>query len=92
LKRWIKRVTLGLLGQVVALAVTGALYQLAGTAIDSRKYPPPGKSVDVGGYRLHLYCTGAGSPAVLLDTANTGWSLYWSTVQPEERDTQLHRY
>ena len=25
---------------------------------------PPGRLVDVGGYRVHLYCTGAGRPAV----------------------------
>ena len=24
--------------------------------------PPPGKMVDVGGYKLHVNCTGVGSP------------------------------
>src|SRR4051812_6874655 len=29
--------------------------------------PPPGQLVDVGGYRLHLYCIGTGQPTVILD-------------------------
>ncbi len=27
---------------------------------------PIGELVDVGGYRVHLYCTGSGSPAVVI--------------------------
>lgn len=40
----------------------------------------PGKLVDVGGYRVHLYCTGAGSPAVMIIG---GFSFDWALVQPE---------
>jgi pimeloyl-ACP methyl ester carboxylesterase len=38
-----------------------------------------GKLVDVGGYRVHLYCTGAGSPAVFIVG---GFSFDWDLVQP----------
>jgi pimeloyl-ACP methyl ester carboxylesterase len=41
---------------------------------------PPGRLVDVGGYRLHLYCTGEGSPAVILIG---GFSFDWALVQPK---------
>lgn len=41
---------------------------------------PPGKLVDVGGYRVHLYCTGAGNPAVMIAG---GFSFDWALVQPE---------
>lgn len=41
---------------------------------------PPGTLVDVGGYRVHLYCTGAGNPTVMIIG---GFSLAWSLVQPE---------
>jgi pimeloyl-ACP methyl ester carboxylesterase len=44
---------------------------------------PPGKLVDVGGARLHLHCSGSGSPAVILDAALGGSSLSWTFVQPE---------
>jgi len=81
--RWIRRGIRGLLGLIVVLALAGSLYQFIGSAIDKRKYPPPGKLVDVGGYQLHLYCTGAGSPTVVMDAMGNGWSLYWSAVQPE---------
>jgi pimeloyl-ACP methyl ester carboxylesterase len=41
---------------------------------------PLGKLVDVGGYRVHLYCTGKGSPAVVI--AGAGYSFDWGLVQP----------
>ncbi|HEU5021872.1 MAG TPA: alpha/beta hydrolase, partial [Bryobacteraceae bacterium] len=41
---------------------------------------PPGALVDAGGYRVHLYCTGAGSPTVVV--AGGGFSFDWGLVQP----------
>jgi hypothetical protein len=58
-------------------------YQIAGMVQDRKQYPPPGQLIDVGGYKLHLYCTGEGSPTVILDAMGPGWSVYWSQVQPE---------
>jgi pimeloyl-ACP methyl ester carboxylesterase len=43
----------------------------------------PGTLVDVGGFRLHIHCSGEGSPAVILDAALGGSSVSWSLVQPE---------
>ena len=42
--------------------------------------PMPGTLVDVGGYRVHLYCTGRGSPTVMIVGA---FSFDWALVQPE---------
>lgn len=42
---------------------------------------PPGKLVDVGGYRLHLHCTGNGPSTVVLEYGATGNSMVWSLVQ-----------
>lgn len=39
--------------------------------------------MDVGGFRLHIHCTGDGSPAIILDAALGGSSVSWSLVQPE---------
>ena len=44
-------------------------------------YPRPGRLVDVGGYRVHIDCTGAGSPAVVI--VGAGFSFDWGLVQPE---------
>jgi pimeloyl-ACP methyl ester carboxylesterase len=39
--------------------------------------------VDIGGYRLHLWCTGDGAPAVILDTGLGGSTADWGFVQPD---------
>jgi pimeloyl-ACP methyl ester carboxylesterase len=44
---------------------------------------PPGRLVDVGGFRLHLHCAGDGSPSIILDAALGASSVSWSLVQPE---------
>jgi pimeloyl-ACP methyl ester carboxylesterase len=44
---------------------------------------PPGRLVDVGGFRLHIHCSGDGSPSIVLDAALGGSSLSWLLVQPE---------
>jgi pimeloyl-ACP methyl ester carboxylesterase len=51
---------------VLALASVGGAYQTLGAAADAKAFPMPGQLVDVGGYRLHLNCTGTGSPTVVL--------------------------
>lgn len=48
-----------------------------------RANPAPGTMVDVGGYRLHLLCTGVGSPAVVLEAGVGDFSLIWNDVQSE---------
>src|SRR5436309_6297102 len=67
---------------LVGLLLLGLPYQAIASALDASHYPPPGKLVDVGGYRLHINCTGTGSPTVILDAALGGSSLDWSLVQP----------
>lgn len=42
---------------------------------------PPGRLIDVGGYRLHLFCTGQGGPAVIFDAGLGGFSMDWIFVQ-----------
>src|SRR5262249_1962460 len=42
---------------------------------------PLGKLVEIGGHRMHLYCTGSGSPTVML--LGAGFSFDWALVQPE---------
>jgi hypothetical protein len=70
--RGIGRTLAALVGLIVVLAVVGAIYESAAEATDVRAYPPPGQLVDVGGYRLHINCVGAGSPTVVIDA---GWAI-----------------
>ncbi len=75
----------GLLGGVSMLAafllLAGVVYQAIGSATDAWRFPPPGQMVDVGGHRLHVYCTGEGSPTVVMDSGLPGSSLSWTFVQ-----------
>jgi pimeloyl-ACP methyl ester carboxylesterase len=52
---------------VLALSSIGGGYQTVRESIDATAYPAPGQLIDVGGRRLHLNCTGTGSPTVVLE-------------------------
>jgi pimeloyl-ACP methyl ester carboxylesterase len=81
--RWTLRILVALFGFLILAAVAGAIYQRLATRKDLASTPPPGRLVDVGGYRLHLLCTGAGGPAVILENGLGGSSAAWGFVQPE---------
>jgi pimeloyl-ACP methyl ester carboxylesterase len=82
--RLIRRILIGLCVLIVIAAVSGAAYQVIASRIDLTASPPPGRLVEVEGHRLHLWCTGAGSPTVILESGLGGSSLTdWSLVQPE---------
>lgn len=66
----------------VLLAAAGATYN----ALSIRHYRQlvgvPGKLYDVGGYAMHLYCTGEGSPTVILSAGLGDDFIGWAKVQP----------
>ncbi len=68
---------------LIGAALSGATYQWLATRNQLAATPPPGRLVDIGGYRLHLWCTGDGAPAVILDNGLGGTSAGWGFVQPE---------
>jgi pimeloyl-ACP methyl ester carboxylesterase len=43
---------------------------------------PPGRLVDVGGFRLHALISGEQRPTVVFDAALAGSSISWTLVQP----------
>jgi pimeloyl-ACP methyl ester carboxylesterase len=51
----------------LALSAIGGAYETVRESIDAAAYPMPGQLIDVGGHRLHLNCTGSGSPTVILE-------------------------
>jgi pimeloyl-ACP methyl ester carboxylesterase len=83
MRRWTIRILVGLCSLIVVVAVTGVTYQWLATRRDMARTPPPGHLVDIGGYRLHVWCIGTGAPAVILDTGLGGSSADWGLVQPE---------
>jgi len=44
---------------------------------------PPGRLIDLGGYKLHLNCMGRGNPTVVLSAGAGDFSFDWSLVQPK---------
>jgi pimeloyl-ACP methyl ester carboxylesterase len=64
---------------MLALASIGGGYETLREAADAKAYQMPGQLIDVGGHRLHLYCTGSGTPTVVLEpgggemSSNLGW-------------------
>ena len=63
----------------IVVPPNATLAQSSGTGVNSPA--PIGKLIDVGGYRVHLYCTGTGSPTVVI--LGAGYSFDWGLVQPE---------
>ncbi|HEX8346992.1 MAG TPA: hypothetical protein VF657_19980, partial [Actinoplanes sp.] len=61
--RWLLNLVIGML----TLASIGGGYETVREAMDARAYPAPGRLIDVGGHRLHLNCTGSGSPTVVFE-------------------------
>src|SRR6185369_14109164 len=57
--------------------LAGATYQGVATALERREFPPPGLLVSVGDHQLHIYCTGTGSPTVVLEAPAAGLSAAW---------------
>ena len=91
--RWTLRILVGLSGFLLLVAVSGATWQWLATRKDLASTPLPGRLVDVGGHRLHLWCAGTGAPAVFLESGLGGSSVDWGVVQPEvARFTQVCSY
>lgn len=64
---------------LVASAGRAAIDTHAAASLDT----PPGEFVRVGDHRLHFYCVGEGSPAVVFDSGLGSSSLDWARVQPD---------
>ncbi|MFD1547734.1 alpha/beta fold hydrolase [Nonomuraea guangzhouensis] len=62
LRRALAAVTL----TTAAAGIASAAYQTWGSQRDRRRYPPPGRMVDIGGRRIHLWEAGEGSPTVVI--------------------------
>jgi pimeloyl-ACP methyl ester carboxylesterase len=80
LRNWSRRVVLYPVFAVLVAMSAGGLYQNIGEARDETAFPMLGQLVDLGDHRLHIDCTGTGSPTVVLEaglgedsTAMAGW-------------------
>jgi pimeloyl-ACP methyl ester carboxylesterase len=81
--RWLRYLLTGFLSLLMALLCAGAIYEAIESHRDRLRFHPPGRLVDIGGYRLHLYCVGEGSPAAILESGGGNPWLSWYKVQPQ---------
>lgn len=80
---WLRNVALTIFVLTIIAGIVGASYQAIQTRTDFRRFPPKGKFVDIGGYRLNINCTGAGGPTVVLESGLGVLAIDWNLVQPE---------
>jgi pimeloyl-ACP methyl ester carboxylesterase len=80
---WLRRVVYSIAALIVSAPPAGAAYQQILLASERRAYPMPGKLIDVGGYKMHIYCTGEGNSPVILDSGLGDSYMSWRNVQPE---------
>ncbi len=77
---WLRRWAIwGPLALVAALAATAA-WGARGRAADDRRFPPPGRLVEVGGRRLHLDCRGVGVPVVVFEGGTGAASIEYAAL------------
>ncbi|MCU1446733.1 alpha/beta hydrolase [Cryobacterium sp.] len=74
-----------LLYPVIALMIVASIgggYETVMESVDARAHPLPGRLIDVGGHRLHLSCTGSGSPTVVLEPGGGEMSAVLGWIAP----------
>jgi hypothetical protein len=76
----LRKVALGLFSILLVVLLAGASYQFFSNRRDLRLHPPPGQMIDIGGYRLHLDCTGQGLPTVVFDSGLSDDSITWYSL------------
>jgi pimeloyl-ACP methyl ester carboxylesterase len=87
--RWLLYPVIGL---VTVTAVGGAVETVT-LAHDHGRFEMTGALYDVGGHRLHLDCTGTGSPTVVLENGLSETSPLWSAITAQiSRTTRVCAY
>ena len=78
-------------GVVLSLAVLGVTFSVMASAASTPA--PAGKMVDLGGHRLHVNCSGKGTPTVVVENGLGDFSFDWVLVQAKvEKFTRICTY
>jgi hypothetical protein len=68
---------------MLALVIAGVVYEKIGEHRDRNRYPQIGRSVDIGGRTLNIYCSGEGGPSVVFEAGGHSSGYTWINIQPE---------
>jgi pimeloyl-ACP methyl ester carboxylesterase len=67
---------------MLAIVSLGGAYETVRDAVDADATSMPGQLIEVGGHKLHLSCTGSGSPTVVLQPGAGGSSSDFGWIAP----------
>ncbi len=77
-----KQVALGVFLFLAAILLLGFVFEQLSQWRNVRRFPPPGRIVETGGRRLHLFCQGEGDgPTNLIEQGAGSPSIFWWPVQ-----------
>ena len=82
-KRRLLNVLKGVVIVIVAALVAGVVYEQLGRRRDRRRLPQIGKSEDIGGRTLNIFCSGTNGPPVIFESGGDGPGLGWEPMQTE---------
>jgi pimeloyl-ACP methyl ester carboxylesterase len=83
LRRIVRGAGFGLAVLIAGLGIGGSLWNSLAISYYRHAYRFPGKIYSVEGLPVHMYCTGSGSPAVILNSGLGDDFTAWAKVQPE---------
>jgi pimeloyl-ACP methyl ester carboxylesterase len=82
MRKWIGRISYVFLGLLTLALLVGFTYEQVGRARDAGQLPPRvGQAVEIGGRTLNLYCSGQGTPTVILETGGNSPGYEWQLLQ-----------
>ena len=82
MRKWVRRISYVFLTLLVLTPLGGFTYEQVGRARDANQLPPRvGQAVDIGGRTLNLYCSGQGTPTVILETGGNSPGYEWLLLQ-----------
>jgi pimeloyl-ACP methyl ester carboxylesterase len=87
ISRRMRRIILAVGTVLLFLILAGATYQSVSNALERRRFPHPGRLIDIGSHQLHLLCVGERSPVVILEAPAGGVSTNWAWVQNDLKST-----
>lgn len=84
-RKWRKiteRVLLAVVSLIAGAAALSATFNAVALRIYEAKNPPPGTIYLVNGHKMHINCSGSGSPTLILDAGLGNDDFIWGGVQP----------
>ena len=68
---------------IAIVLFSGIVYEQFGRRQDRKHIPQIGKSVDIGGRTLNIFCSGTNGPPVIFESGGDAPGLGWETMQTE---------